>query len=123
MGRPIYFDTIRPVFLSSEKPVNIITSKISREQKDNEIQINYIFNSASNNLSGTEILSPADETSVTINYLSRQLVNGINVPLETDILIITKQNRLFIRMRYDKVEINEALELIFIIPEQYETCN
>ena len=123
MGRPIYFDTIRPVFLSSEKPVNIITSKISRGQEDNEIQINYIFNGASNNLSGTEIISPADGTSVTINYLSRQLVNGINVPFETEILIITKQNRLFIRMRYDKVEINEALELIFIIPEQYETCN
>ena len=44
MGRPIYFDTIRPVFLSSEKPLNIITSKISRGQEDNEIQINYIFN-------------------------------------------------------------------------------
>jgi hypothetical protein len=123
MGRPIYFDTIRPAFLSSEKPVNIITSKISREQKEDAIQINYIFNSASNNLSGTEILSPADGTSVTINYLSRQYVNGINVPFETEILIITKQNRLFIRMRYDKVEINEPLELIFIIPEQYETCN
>ncbi len=123
MGRPIYFDTIRPVFLSSDKPLNIITSKISRGQKDDDILINYIFNGASDNLSGTEIISSADETSVTINYLSRQLVNGINVPFETEILIITKQNRLFIRMRYDKVEINEPLELIFIIPEQYETCN
>ena len=113
MGRPIYFDTIRPVFLSSDKPLNIITSKISRGQKDDDILINYIFNGASDNLSGTEIISSADETSVTINYLSRQLVNGINVPFETEILIITKQNRLFIRMRYDKVEINEPLELIY----------
>lgn len=123
MGMPIYFDTIRPVFLSSDKPLNIITSKISRGQKDDDILINYIFNGASDNLSGTEIISSADETSFTINYLSRQLVNGINVPFETEILIITKQNRLFIRMRYDKVEINEPLELIFIIPEQYEICN
>ena len=123
MGAPIYFDTIRPTYLSSENPVSIITSKISRGQEDGDIIINYIFNRASDNLSGTEIISPAEETTVTINYLSRQLVNGLNVPLETEVIVKTKQNRIFIRMRYDKVEINEPLELIFIIPEQYETCN
>ena len=123
MGAPIYFDTIRPTYLSSENPVPIITAKVSRSQNEGDIIINYIFNRASDNLSGTEIISPAEETTVTINYLSRQLVNGLNVPLETELIIKTKQNRIFIRMRYEKVEINEPLEIIFIIPEQYETCN
>jgi hypothetical protein len=76
-----------------------------------------------NKLKSVEIISPSDNTTVLIDYLSWQGVNGISVPYEMSLSLKTELNQLTIRILFEKVEINSPLELITIIPEQYETCN
>jgi hypothetical protein len=68
------------------------------------------------------IESPSDSASVTINYVSRQLVDGMNTPNEVEISIVLPQNNLKIILDYDKVNIKEIQQLELIIPESYEEC-
>ena len=68
------------------------------------------------------IESPSDSASVTINYVSRQLVDGMNTPNEVEITVVLPQNNLKIILDYDKVNIKEIQQLELIIPESYEEC-
>jgi hypothetical protein len=68
------------------------------------------------------IESPSDSASVTINYLSRQLVDGINFPNEVEIAVLLPNNKLNITLNYDKVDSKEIQQLELIIPESYEEC-
>jgi len=123
MGKPLYFDSLRQVTLLTEPPFQVVRSTINRNNTENDIIIDYFFDPVANNISRIKITNQSDEITATINFLSRQLVKGLCIPLETDFIVETKQNTIKLRIRYEKVEINEPLELIFIIPEQYETCN
>jgi hypothetical protein len=99
------------------------STTIKRSAEDKDLFINYWLNASHNKLSRIEIISPSDNTTVLINYLSWQGINGINVPYEMNLVIKAEQNQLTMRILFEKVEINSPLELIFIIPEQYEICH
>jgi hypothetical protein len=45
------------------------------------------------------------------------------VPQEVEIHISTKKNNIFITLNYEKIEVNQAQEIYFKIPENYEACN
>ena len=44
------------------------------------------------------------------------------LPKEIEIRILTAKNNVFIRLEYDRVEINQPQEIYFTIPENYEHC-
>ncbi len=121
LGGPLYYDNNRPITISPDLDCKASTT-IKRSAED-KVFINYWLNASHNKLSSVEIISPSDNTTVLINYLSWQDINGISVPYEMNLVIKAEQNQLTIRILFEKVEINSPLELIFIIPEQYEICH
>ena len=68
----------------------------------------------------TTIFSPSDTTEISVDYLSFQADKGIKVPENVFIQIKTPRNRIYVRLEYEKIEINELQELIIVIPENYE---
>ena len=122
LGRPLYYDNNRPITISPDLDYKASTT-IKRSAEDKDLFINYWLNASHNKLSSVEIISPSDNTTVLINYLSWQEINGISVPYEMNLVIKAELNQLTIRILFEKAEINSPLELIFIIPEQYEMCH
>ena len=122
LGRPLYYDKNRATTIFPDLDCKASTT-IKRAAEDKDLFINYWLNASHNKLSSVEIISPSDNTSVLITYLSWQAINGINVPYEMNLVIKAEQNKLTIRILFEKVEINSPVELIFIIPEQYEICH
>ena len=97
----------------------------------------YCFRSS---LTSVEAIRPPIAETHSLSYLNKakSLIENIkDIPeLKSTILfqmaqtqiysgdvIKAEQNQLSIRILFEKVEINSPLELIFIIPEQYEICN
>ena len=122
LGRPLYYDKARPITISLDLDYKLSTT-IERSEEGKELFINYWLKANDNKLKSVEIISPSDNTTVLIDYLSWQVANGISVPYEMSLSLKSELNQLTIRILFEKVEINSPLELITIIPEQYETCN
>jgi hypothetical protein len=95
---------------------------LDRKPKE-DIVINYILSKDAKELSKTTITSPSDSTEIVVDYNSRNLVKNINVPYEVVIKITTPRNVMYIKLEYEKVEVDEPQELLIIIPEKYEKCN
>ncbi len=130
LGIPLDYDTTQKYFQIHDPYRHIISSHRKRRirknerllRKDDNIAIQYFIHPNLKQLNGLEIISVGDTTSVTIDYKTWQLVNGFNVPNEVIIRIRTPKNNILIELSYEKVSVNEPMELYFIIPEGYEEC-
>jgi hypothetical protein len=56
-------------------------------------------------------------------YLERQTLNGYDLPAKVEINIRTPKKSLLLTLNYERVEVNEAQELIIVIPDSYEKCD
>jgi len=122
LGKPLYYDKCGTKSITIDSLINV-SSSVTRPQEERSIFLNYSLKINDNKLNQVEINIPSDKTSVQIQYLSWQDINGISVPYEMNLIINSEQNQTIMRIVFEKVEINNPLELIFIIPEQYEACN
>ena len=64
-----------------------------------------------------------DSTDIRIQYLSREIVSGFNLPNKVLISLSKSKYNLVVKLEYDKTTVNEKIEIIFLIPEKYEVCN
>jgi hypothetical protein len=87
-----------------------------------DIVLNYILSDDAKYLKQTTIKSPSDSTEIIVIYEERQEVNGYNIPKIVHMHIKAKEKGIYIKMDYERVEINEPQELIIVIPEKYEKC-
>ena len=85
--------------------------------------LNYILTTDLKNLSETRIFSANDSTEIQIQYLSRELVAGFNLPNNAIISLYKPGYKLILKLEYEKMAGNEKNEIIFVIPEKYEVCN
>lgn len=85
--------------------------------------LNYILTTDLKNLSETRIFSANDSTEIQIQYLSRELVAGFNLPNNAIISLSKPGYKLILKLEYEKMAGNEKNEIIFVIPEKYEVCN
>ncbi|MGJ8660956.1 MAG: DUF4292 domain-containing protein [Bacteroidota bacterium] len=130
LGIPLDYDTMQKYFQIHDPYQYIVSSHRKRkmkkadrlERQENDVAIKYFLSNDMKQLKGMEILSPSDTASIYVDYLSRQLVGGMNVPDKVNIKVVTARNNLFISLSYDKVEVNEPQPLYFIVPEGYEDC-
>ncbi len=129
MGMPVKFDRNAEYYrvkdpynywLSSHKKKDVEHVNINSER---EVVVYYKIASDLRNLDAMRIVSPADSTSVMINYKSRQLVDGFLVPHIVKVAVMTPKQELIIELEYKKVRINQSEELYFVIPESYGACN
>jgi hypothetical protein len=129
-GIPLDYDTTQKYFQIREPYRYVISSvrkrKLKRTERllraEEDVAVRYFINGDLNQLDGLEITSPTDTTTITVNYVSRQFVNGFNIPDEVTIQVNSPRNNLLMELTYTKVEINEPTELYFIVPEDYEEC-
>lgn len=129
-GLPLDYDTTQKYFQIREPFRYVISSVRKRKLKKTErllrteedVAVRYFINRDLNHIDGLEITSPSDTTVITVNYLTRQLVNGFNLPEEVTIQVNSPRNNLLIELTYTKIEVNEPTELYFIVPEDYEEC-
>ncbi|MBU2019986.1 MAG: DUF4292 domain-containing protein [Bacteroidetes bacterium] len=129
-GLPLDYDTTLKYFQINEPYRYVISShrkmKIKRiDKKDKEeetIVFKYFLDKTGKNVEGVEIYSPNDTTTVWVNYLSRQMIDGYSIPDEVEIKIQMPRNNIFLQMSYNRPEVNQPQELYFIIPEGYEDC-
>lgn len=137
-GKPLDFDNTLKYFQIHEPFQYVLSShrkmKIRRLDKDKDVNrdrrkeeeeniiFKYFIDSTGKQLSGMEIFSPNDTARILVRYLNRQKVGKYNLPEEVELEISTPRNNIFMRMTYDKIEVDEPQTLYFIIPEGYEDC-
>ena len=85
--------------------------------------LNYILTTDLKNLSETRIFSANDSTEIRIQYLSRELVAGFDLPNKAIISLSKPDYKLILKLKYEKMAGNKKNEIIFVIPEKYEVCN
>jgi Domain of unknown function (DUF4292) len=130
LGIPLDYDTTQKYFQIHEPYRYVISSHRKRKIKKNErlekqeesVAVKYFINREKNQLEGLEIISASDTTSIYVSYTTRQLIGGINVPEIVSINVISPRNNLLMELSYEKVTVNEPVELYFIVPEDYEIC-
>ena len=127
-GLPIDFDAkakyhqlMDPYYhvLSTHKKRKI--KRLGRKGTDDYV-IKYFFTDDSLGIKKIELFNPSDSTQIFIDYLKKEINVGYVLPKEIAIRILTAKNNVFIRLEYDRVEINQPLEIYFTIPENYEHC-
>ena len=128
LGKPLDYNVEQKYFVDHDPFHYSISTHKKRDKKrmdrrpKEDIVLNYILSNDGKSLQQTTIKSPSDSTEITVIYEQRQEVNGINVPKVVHMHIKAKEKGIYIKMDYEKVEINEPQELIIIIPEKYEKC-
>ena len=129
LGRPLDYNVNQKYFVINDPYYYQISSHRKREKKrferkaKDDLIINYFLTNDAKELKKTTISSPSDTTEITVDYLSFQTAKGLKVPERVLIQIKTPKNKIFVRLEYEKIEINEPQELIIVIPENYEKCN
>jgi hypothetical protein len=129
LGRPLDYNIDQKYFVINDPYRYQISSHRRREKKrferkaKEDIIINYFLTNDAKELKKTTIFSPSDTTEISVDYLSFQAEKDIKVPKNVLIQINTPRNKIFVRLEYEKIEINEPQELIIVIPENYEKCD
>ncbi len=128
LGKPLDYNINQKYFVEHDPYHYSISTHKKRDKKrmdrrpKEDIVLNYILSDDAKFLQQTMIKSPSDSTEITVIYEERQNVNGMNVPKVVHMHIKAKDKGIYIKMDYEKVEINEPQELIIVIPEKYEKC-
>lgn len=136
LGLPLDYDTTQKYFLIHDPFTYTISSHKKREIKrldrseraaerfveKDDIVLKYFLTDDAKDLKGIFIESPSDSTSITVDYISREMFDGYNIPHEVYIQIRSPRNYMRINLEYDKAEINQPQPLVFVIPEGYEKC-
>ena len=132
MGMPFDYDTTQKYFQIHNPTQYTLSTHRKRKAKrfdryvrtrqKEDILIQYFIDSNLRDLKGMVIESPSDSAKVTITYLTRQSVDGINFPNAVEILVVLPDNSIKIELDYDKIDTKEIQKLELIIPESYEEC-
>ena len=129
LANPLGFQPLQKYYQIHDPYSYIVSSHRKREIKKMERKnfddfiLKYYFSNDSLGIKKLEIENNKDSTFVVINYKSKKLIENYLIPQEVDIQISTKKNNIFIRLNYEKIEVNQEQEIYFTIPENYESCN
>lgn len=132
LGLPLDYDTNQKYFQIHD-PYNYILSshkkreikrweKLQGHSEKEDVIIKYYLTDDARDLKSLYIESPSDSTSIKVDYLSRELLTGYNIPKKVKINIKSPRNNVNIEMEYDKSEIDKYEPLLIVIPESYGKC-
>jgi hypothetical protein len=92
------------------------------DEENTELFIQYKMHCETLKLSQIQINAPSLFTSITIDFVKRQEVNGVDFPEETNIKILNPKDSTFITMEYGSVELNDPATIRISIPDSYNEC-
>ncbi len=128
LGLPVGWDSDEEYYQIKD-PYNYIISShnkrnLRRSAKDTtgSVYIRYYLTETLDNVKRIIIDSPADTTSIDINYFSRELIDGYSVPVEADVTVHTPRDTIYVDMKYTKTTVNEPRVIYLAIPDKYERC-
>lgn len=139
LGLPIGFDTTQKYFQIND-PFQYILSSVKKKELRRELRNRnerprnnrrnddnnfvFVYQLAPNlkSIKHMSLNSPSDTTSIEIDYLSRDSIDNYLLPNEVSVVIKTPRNRIVIDLDYGSTSVNEPQEILFTIPEGYETC-
>lgn len=140
LGLPLGFDTTQKYFQIND-PFKYIVSSVKKKELKRELRNNrnerirnnrrnednnfvFVYQLAPDlkTIKHMSLNSPSDTTSIEIDYLSRDSVDTYMLPNEVSVVIKTPRNRIVIDLDYGSTTVNESQEILFTIPEEYETC-
>jgi hypothetical protein len=87
-----------------------------------DVFVQYKLNCETLNLAQILINVPSMLSSVSIIFVKRQDVSGLDFPEETEIKIITPLDSTFISLSYDVPELNDPKTVSISIPDSYNAC-
>lgn len=92
------------------------------DEERNDIFIKYILDCGSLQLARIEVNVPKDQTVIAIHFIKRQDVDGVNLPEQTSIKIVTPTDSTFIDLEYSKTSLNDPKPIDLSIPDSYSEC-
>jgi hypothetical protein len=128
LGQAIGFDPEKKYYQTDDPYSYTLCSHRKKDIRKNErkdlreIVMYYTLSDDLSSLERIQIESPGDTTSIVINYLERETINEISVPVKTEVQIFTPRQEIVVSMHYKKTRMNEAETIHFVIPEDYEKC-
>lgn len=130
LGMPLAYTNDQKYFQIHDPYNYIISSHRKREIKradkkerlQDDVIIKYYLSNDLKSLKRMEVESMSDSARIEVNYVTREMVEGYNMPNEVFIKIFTPRNLIEIFMNYDKFELNVPQQLFLVIPEGYEIC-
>jgi hypothetical protein len=139
LGLPIGFDTTQKYFQINDPFKYIISSvkkkelrrefrnrneRVRNNRRNEDSNLVFVYQLAPDLKSIKRMIlnSPSDTTSLEIDYLSRDSIDNYLLPNEATVVINTPRNRIVIDLDYGSTTVNEPQEILFTLPEEYETC-
>lgn len=129
LGMPVGWDS-NEEYYQLKDPFNYIISShnkrsLRRSTKDltGDVYIRYYLTNDTRNVRKVVIDSPADTTSIFIDYLTREWIGDYYLPSEADVRIETPRDTILMDMKYSKTSVNDTLILYLNIPDKYERCD
>ncbi len=127
-GRPLDFDLDQKYFVLDNAEFAVSThrkrerKRLERKPKE-DIVITYFLDPSLRHLKKELIVSISDSVQVEIDYISFQLVDEKQIPKKVQVTISAPNKSLKISLEFNKVEVDQQQEILFLIPESYEECN
>ena len=92
------------------------------DEEQNDIFIKYKLDCGSLQLAKIEVNVPKDQTVIYVDFKKREPVEGIDLPEETAIKIVTPEDSVFIDLGYSRASLNEPKTIKLSIPDSYSEC-
>ena len=133
LGKPFGLNTITELYPIKDDQFYVLAShdkKIMKRMEEHnltdeenmELFIQYKMHCETLNLAQIQINAPSLFTSITIDFIKRQDVEGIDFPEETHIKILNPKDSTFITMEYGSIELNDPATIRISIPDSYNEC-
>lgn len=131
LGRPLTEEFNQKYFVGKEE----FDSLLINNKKDSTLylqedsilktelfMLSYILTDDLKDLAQTRMYRSVDSTMIQIKYNKRQVVSEYNLPYDIIISLSSPRYNLFAKLDFEKIEVNEKIEINFIIPQKYEIC-
>lgn len=131
LGLPVAFERTDNFYQLPDKVYHILMTKKVLETEENnqlnkkEILLRYYLVKDGNVLEKVEIESPKDAIKVVVSYGKRAIdeTSGLIFPNHIYTQIESKKNKIDISFEFDRTEINQAQEINYSVPVNYEVCH
>lgn len=128
LGIPTNFDPERMYYQTDgEKGRTLCTHGLldiekAKTEGSDEVITYYTLSDDLSELEAMTLYSVADSIEIHIEYLAREVVEGLSVPTNVKVRILSPKSEINVELNYSKIRVNQPEKIHFVIPDTYERC-
>lgn len=128
LGIPTNFDAGRTYYQhDTEKGRTLCTHGLkdieqAKAEMSEEVITYYKLTEDLKELEAMTLYSIKDSIEIHIEYKTREMVEGLSVPTEVTVRILSPTSEINVELTYTKIRVNQPEKIQFVIPETYERC-